>query len=239
MAEELNTNETMGDQEVTQEENLEAQEEVQQEAQETPEEEPKDTQETPEEDTNEQEEEDSEDVPLKLDDSEEEPKEIEQTDDIMNDIRALATKENLEESDYEKFKTKGYSKEMVDLAFRGMKSTIKENSERLYKEVGGKDKFKEIAEWANKNLDKAEKEEFNSIMESGDLKNMKWALRGLHNTYNNSNKNTRVVKGSSKTSGVKPFKNMREMVEAQKDERYGKDPEYMKEFDNRLRKSNF
>jgi len=160
------------------------------------------------------------------------------TDELVQELSKLAQKEALDESDFKKLEEKGYSRTLISLAFEGYKSTIEKHAQNLFKEVGGEERYKEIAQWASKNLSPEEKEEWNSIMGSGDLKAMKWAMRGLNNLYNSNTKNSRTLTGtSSGKSYAKPFESKEEWFKAMKDPRYGIDEDYMKEFDERLKRT--
>ena len=105
------------------------------------------------------------------------------TDELVQELSQLVQKEQLDESDFKKLEEKGYSRTLISLAFKGYKSAIEEQAQGLFKEVGGEERYREIAQWASKNLSDEEKEEWNSIMGSGDLKAMKWAMRGLQALY--------------------------------------------------------
>jgi len=160
------------------------------------------------------------------------------TDELVQELSKLAQKEALDESDFKKLEEKGYSRTLISLAFEGYKSTIEKHAQNLFKEVGGEERYREIAQWASKNLSPEEKEEWNSIMGSGDLKAMKWAMRGLNNLYNSNTKNSRTLTGtSSGKSYAKPFESKEEWFKAMKDPRYGIDEDYMKEFDERLKRT--
>lgn len=160
------------------------------------------------------------------------------TDELVQELSKLAQKEALDESDFKKLEEKGYSRTLISLAFKGYKSAIEEQAQDLFKEVGGEERYREIAQWASKNLSPEEKEEWNSIMGSGDLKAMKWAMRGLNNLYNSNTKNSRTLTGTtSGKSYAKPFESKEEWFKAMKDPRYGIDEDYMKEFDERLKRT--
>ena len=159
------------------------------------------------------------------------------TDELVQELSQLVQKEQLDEADFKKLEEKGYSRTLVSLAFKGYKSAIEEQAQSLFKEVGGEEKYKEMAQWASKNLSDEEKEEWNSIMGSGDLKAMKWAMRGLQALYTSQNQKPRTLTGTSSGKSIKPFKSKAEWFAAMDDPRYGKDPEYMKEFDERLKRT--
>ena len=160
------------------------------------------------------------------------------TDELVQELSKLAQKEELEESDFKKLEEKGYSRALISLAFKGYKSAIEEQAQNLFKEVGGEEKYKEMARWASKNLSDEEKEEWNSIMGSGNLKAMKWAMRGLQALYTSQTQKPRTLTGTSSGKSIKPFESKAEWFAAMDDPRYGKDPEYMKEFDERLKRTN-
>ena len=160
------------------------------------------------------------------------------TDELVQELSQLVQKEQLDESDFKKLEEKGYSRTLISLAFKGYKSAIEEQAQGLFKEVGGEERYREIAQWASKNLSDEEKEEWNSIMGSGDLKAMKWAMRGLQALYISQTQKPRTLTGTSSGKSIKPFESKAEWFAAMDDPRYGKDPEYMKEFDERLKRTN-
>ena len=94
-----------------------------------------------------------------------------------------------------------------------------------------------MARWASKNLSDEEKEEWNSIMGSGNLKAMKWAMWPTSSIHLKLKK-PRTLTGTSSGKSIKPFESKAEWFAAMDDPRYGKDPEYMKEFDERLKRTN-
>jgi len=153
---------------------------------------------------------------------------------MIEALQELVFKDEVTEEDLKPLVSKGYDPAVLQLTLKGMKAEVKEVVDGLYKEVGGKEQWQELAEWATANLNEDEKTEFNELMTSGDTKAMKWAMRGLkalHATQSASNEPQMLSGTADATPSIKPFANYRAYIEAVKDPRYNKSAEYRAQVD--------
>ena len=149
-------------------------------------------------------------------------------DDIVTDLaQIVVTKGELSEEELKQFEEKGYSKNEVELAFKGLKADYYQKTKEVYDAIGGKEVVNEVISWANKHLPKTERQEVANLLSSGDLKVMKWVMMGLKSVYDSQNPDSGFVTGTaSKTPDrIEPFASREEMFKALTDPRLGQDPQ--------------
>lgn len=132
----------------------------------------------------------------------------------------------LSEDSYAKLAQAGYSRDFVNDYIRGQEALAVQESEAIFKEVGGEAEFKKMASWARANLPAHEVDAFNRIVDSAPVDALRFAVLGLHAKYVAANgQEPRLVNGQP-GSGVEGFASRYEMVEAMRDPRYRKDEAY-------------
>jgi hypothetical protein len=159
--------------------------------------------------------------------------------DLEKFSQEFAQSGELSEDSFTELENMGLPREMVQQYLEGQKALQATREREVMQRVGGSDAYQQMVQWAAKNLSKEEQATYDQMVNSGDINTVNLAVDGLHARYN-SGGGDRIRPGSTggtTSGGVTPFKSMRELVQAQKDPRYKKDPAYQREIADRLRAS--
>lgn len=151
---------------------------------------------------------------------------------IQNDGLSEETLDALEKS--------GYSRRFVDRYINGLKAEANAVRSRAAEAVGGEENLSAMMEWARTNLSDAEKNAFDQSWQSGNEAVATMAVRGIFAQYQNevgSDPNLLTGDVRSSGSGVTPFADMEEYVEAIRDPRYKSSTSFRREVDRRLEAS--
>jgi len=126
------------------------------------------------------------------------------------------TRENLAKS--------GITDEIIDNYIEGQKAKAEKEIDEISSDIGGKDGFKTVIEWAGKNLEQAE---INSINAVRDKNVMKIILKDLKNRMDEKEGVTpEYTKGDGGKTAAVVFESKAQMIEAIKDPKYKKDEAY-------------
>tara|TARA_R100001463_G_scaffold14314_2_gene37713 strand:+ start:62 stop:883 length:822 start_codon:yes stop_codon:yes gene_type:complete len=105
--------------------------------------------------------------------------------------------------------------------------------------VGGEEAYQNIIEWAGENLNDSYINAFDNLVESGNSAAIQLALSGIKSQYDNSNGyEGRMLTGKSPKTSGDVFRSYEELVAAQNDPRYDKDPAYQRDIIEKLDRSN-
>ena len=119
------------------------------------------------------------------------------------------------------------------------KDLTKEDVDQLHGIVGGEANYKNMMQWANKNLNEQEVKMFDAVMERGDPLSAFFAVRSLAYRYNDdAGYDGRMLTGSAPKAQAEGFKSQAQVVEAMSDPRYDNDPAYRQEIMEKLERSN-
>lgn len=142
----------------------------------------------------------------------------------------------LSEDTYTKLEGSGISRQVVDSYIAGQQALAAQQVSTLAAEVGGEDTLKEVLQWANANLEQAEKDAYNEAVDQGNLNAARLALRGINARFvaDRGTDPNLVTGGTPKTGGVKAFASRQEMINAMKDPRYAEDPAYRRQVEARV-----
>jgi hypothetical protein len=114
-----------------------------------------------------------------------------------------------------------------------------QETDQLYKVVGGKDQYSKIVQWASKSLSKQEISMYDSVMEKGDANAAYWAIRGLALQYLDKNGyEGKRVSGKAPTETTASYRSQAELVQAMSDPRYENDDAYRSDVMAKLANSN-
>lgn len=148
----------------------------------------------------------------------------------------------------------GAPEEIVRYTYAGMKAERVARDSEILSAVGGSDSYREMVTWAQGAFSPEEAQAFNSALVGGTKEQAMSAVMGLKQRFtavNGSPKNEIAAATQKQTTvpavtpqkpavaAVKPFGAFSELVEAQRDKRYGTNAEYTTEVINRLRISRF
>ena len=147
----------------------------------------------------------------------------------------------LSESSLQALEKAGYPQTVVNAYIKGLEATAAIFENQVYSFAGGKDNFTQIVNYV-KAQGSAYIDTFNNAINSGELSQIKVTLEGFKaqmvQKYGTNNKS--LLGNSSNTSGnTKGFNTKAEMTAAMGDKRYGRDPQYTREVEQKTLKSTF
>ena len=135
----------------------------------------------------------------------------------------------------------GYPQTVVDAFLSGLQATAEKIVNTVYSYCGGEDEYNKMAQYI-----KAQGEDtvaqFNRVIESGDLGQMKLAIDGFKARMGaRTGVAGRSVLGGNGTGGNAQigFSSKSDMVKAMSDPRYGRDPSYTKDIQKKTMNSSF
>lgn len=144
---------------------------------------------------------------------------------------------------YQKLADAGLNKDMVDRYIQASTIIADTFVTEMKGLAGGDAGYEAMSEWARGSLDTKEIESFNKVTASGDLEMTRLVVAGLYARYQASEgRNPDLVSGraASASSGQSSnaFRSTQEVVAAMRDPRYGKDPAYTHDVEQRMARSN-
>jgi hypothetical protein len=104
--------------------------------------------------------------------------------------------------------------------------------------VGGPEAYGQMIQWSSSNLSQGERDAYNEVMDSGNINAIYWAVKGLQSSYQNAvGYDGQMLQGRSASNDGQTFRSMAELVRAQSDPRYDKDPAYRADVESKLIRS--
>ena len=158
----------------------------------------------------------------------------------------------ISEEHYKQLEATGLPRNLIDSYLGGLKpqeGTEQPTADPSFPEyedivgiAGGEDKYKEMLQWMDGNVDKEELQEFDKIVdaEKRNIPKVTLAVQEMFTRYRNAmGVEPRLIGGrGSSTPNTKVFKSNQEVVAAMSDPRYKKDIAYQHEVQRRLAESN-
>lgn len=165
-----------------------------------------------------------------------------------SDVRALherATAElekdgKLSEDTYAGYEKIGVSREQVDTYVAGLNALVQLAQLKAYNEVGGKEQYTAMIEWARTALSEAEIRAYDAAVNSFDEATMLNAVRGLAARFRaeSGTEGSLVNTARGRSAGAGDvFESKAQLVEAMRDPRYAKDSGYRAEVQAKLQRS--
>jgi hypothetical protein len=146
-----------------------------------------------------------------------------------------AERGDLTEASYAALEKNGISRELVKTYVDGYKASQEANTNAIMNEVGGKDNYGAMTEWAAGSLTDSELATFNRVVESNDADTAKMAIKGLYARFlSDGGSPVKLMQGQVAGAGITPFNSNAQMVDAMKDSRYAKDPAYRAQVEKRI-----
>ena len=104
--------------------------------------------------------------------------------------------------------------------------------------VGGDEGYSNMLKWANQNLNKAEVDMFDTVMDRGDPLAAFFAVNSLAMRYQDSiGYEGKMLTGSAPTDDRSTYRSQQEVVQAMSDPRYDNDPAYRQDVMKKLERS--
>lgn len=146
----------------------------------------------------------------------------------------------LSSEEYKQLEDAGYPKTVVDAIIGGWQAKADAFANKIIEDAGGKREFGRIQKFIQEQ-GQAAVDAFNEIVEKSDLNVVSSYITGIkaQMTAKYGTTNPTLAGSNSSSGGVKGFADANEMVKAMSDPRYGKDPKYMEEVQQRVAKSTF
>lgn len=143
-------------------------------------------------------------------------------------------KGSLSPDSYKELSKMGYPRSVVDQFIEGQKARMTLEETQIFSEIGGKDEYAAMTDWAGKNMKQAEIEAYNRAVESGDLNSAMFAVKGLQARYKAASgaAEPRFVQGGKTAPGG--FESVAQVVAAMSDKRYSTDPAYRAEVERKI-----
>ena len=109
----------------------------------------------------------------------------------------------------------------------------------VFKQAGGQEKFQGLMGWASQNLDQSRIEAFNETLGTGDESAILAQVKGIQYDYMMATGyEPKLTGGRAPTNDVRGFASEAQVIAAMQDPRYGTDPAYIKEVEQRIAVSN-
>ena len=109
----------------------------------------------------------------------------------------------------------------------------------VFKQTGGQEKFQALLGWASQNLDQARIDSFNETLGTGDESAILAQVKGIQYDYMMATGyEPKLTGGRAPVNDVRGFESEAQVIAAMQDPRYGNDPAYIKEVEQRIAVSN-
>jgi hypothetical protein len=143
-------------------------------------------------------------------------------------------KGSLSPDSYKELSKMGYPRSVVDQFIEGQKARMTLEETQIFSEIGGKDEYTAMTDWAGKNMKQTEIEAYNRAVESGDLNSAMFAVKGLQARYKAASgaAEPRFVQGGKTAPGG--YESVAQVVAAMSDKRYSTDPAYRAEVERKI-----
>lgn len=149
----------------------------------------------------------------------------------------FASSGELSEDSFDELAKMGYPREMVETYIKGMQSAQTADANAVMDVAGGTEGYKELTDWALNNMPETELQLYNQMVETG-TDNAKMAVEWLMSKREAAEGvEPNLVSGKSQAPAKDEFRSTAEVVAAMKDARYGKDPAYTKDVEEKLSRS--
>jgi hypothetical protein len=149
----------------------------------------------------------------------------------------FATSGKLSDESYAKLEKAGVSRSIVDSYIQGQAALAKAAEAQLLADVGGREGYEKMTDWARKNLSKAEIDAFNASL-GGTVEQAKLAVIGLNARFKSaSDTEATLLSGKPGAASGDVFRSTAELTAAMRDPRYKTDDAYRKDVADKLARS--
>lgn len=149
----------------------------------------------------------------------------------------FAEKGELDDESFAELEKMGYPREMVDTYIKGLQAADVADVDAVMGVAGGSDGYKDLTDWAKGNVDEKELTLYNQMVSSG-TDNAKMAVEWLMSKRESAGDvEPTLISGKATAAAKDEFRSTQEVVSAMKDSRYGKDPAYTKDVEQKLARS--
>lgn len=111
--------------------------------------------------------------------------------------------------------------------------------DNIFKQAGGQEKYQALLGWASQNLPQERVQAFNNAVNAGNEETIIAQLKGVQYDYMMATGyEPKLTGGRAPTNDVQGFASEAQVIAAMQDPRYGTDPAYIKEVEQRIAVSN-
>jgi hypothetical protein len=107
----------------------------------------------------------------------------------------------------------------------------------VYQAVGGEESYNALTSWASENMSEAEINTYDSMIESGDMGQISFALQALYYRYTEAMGQDGNMLQGKPAQAQSGFRSQAELIQAMNDSRYDSDPAYRQDVLDKLGRS--
>lgn len=149
----------------------------------------------------------------------------------------FASSGELSDDSFDELSKMGYPREMVETYIKGMQSAQNADADAVMDVAGGSKGYEELTDWAKDNMPENELLLYNQMVATG-TDNAKMAVEWLMSKREAAGGvEPNLLSGKSQAPAKDEFRSTAEVVAAMKDTRYGKDPAYTRDVEEKLGRS--
>tara|TARA_R100000700_G_scaffold39677_2_gene53046 strand:- start:972 stop:1736 length:765 start_codon:yes stop_codon:yes gene_type:complete len=131
----------------------------------------------------------------------------------------------------------GISKDIVDGYIQGQNAVAQQLETEIKGIVGGQENYTSMMSWAKENMSPDQINAYNRIVNGRDVDAIKVAVAGLNAQMKTDQGEPELISGRQSNT-VATYESWAQVTEAMKDPRYGKDPAYQAEVQQKISNSN-
>lgn len=145
----------------------------------------------------------------------------------------------LDDTDYAALEGAGIPRALVDAYIEGQTAIAHNQQAELMAVAGGAEGYGQMVAWAADNLDGADIDAFNKVVNGADLGAKKLAIAGLKAQFTAAvGEEPDLFDGDTDTKTADTFQSTAQLTAAMRDPRYHNDPAYRREVEQKLKRSN-
>jgi len=146
---------------------------------------------------------------------------------------------SLSDTRYKELEDMGIPKQIVDGYLAGQQAILNSVQGSVFNEVGGEAQYQEMMSWAKDNLSESEVAIYDQSVNTNDLDQTLYAVKGLHARYTSEHgAEPKLIQGDNAPVSSGAYASAAEVKRDMADPRYSKDPAFRKKVENKLSKSN-
>jgi len=165
-----------------------------------------------------------------------------QTSAIISASDEFSEQGQLSEDTYKSLEDSGLSRNLVDSYIEGQQALQASGEAELLSEIGGREAYEQISEWASEALSENQLDAYNKALETGTDEQASLALDWIKTKYEEANgvSPSSFIQGGTKGSGESAFESRAQVLAAMSErdargkKRYEVDPAYRNEIQRRL-----
>lgn len=145
----------------------------------------------------------------------------------------------LSEEAYQALEQAGIHRKIVDTYIEGQTAIASQIRNTALSSVGGEAEYNKIVQWAQTNLSEGEIAAYNASLDTQDLDQAIFAIKGLQARYRSEvGTMPNFVQGQSGGNSAGSYQSLAQLTKDMSDPRYETDPAYRQSVANKLRNSN-